>query len=93
MTMPRASLLGVIALACACATGACKRGTTDDLPPGAVPVASASSSATAPIPSFAQRPQNTVPPVSPGPQAAPMSFAPIAKRADPSVVTIATIGE
>ena len=64
-----------------------------EIPPGAVPVASD----TAPSPTFTQQSQGVVPPVSPGPplggQAAPLSFAPIARRADVSVVTINTIGE
>jgi serine protease Do len=62
------------------------------LPSGAVPVASASPAAPAPV---------TLAPVPPpdlkltpgGPLGAPMSFAPIAKHADPSVVTINTVVE
>jgi serine protease Do len=82
------------ALATALATSACKRVAPDDeLPVGAVPVpSSVSSAAAAPPPAYTQS-SPTIPPVSPGPVAAPMSFAPIAKRADPSVVTISTIGE
>ena len=63
-----------------------------EIPPGATAV-----TGDPPSPTFTQQPQNVVPPVSPGPplggQAAPLSFAPIARRADVSVVTINTIGE
>jgi serine protease Do len=78
----------------------CKRlpfggaGESEELPPGAVQVPSA---APTPAPSAAPRPVaeplTLTPPVSPSGQSAPMSFAPIAKRVDASVVTIMTTGE
>jgi serine protease Do len=75
----------------------CKRlpfggaGESEELPAGAVPVPSA-----APAPSVAPpaaAPLTVTPPVSPSGQTAPMSFAPIAKRVDASVVTVMTTGE
>jgi serine protease Do len=93
----------VLALVAAAMTAplGCKRFTSaggegDELPPGAVAVPSASSSSVAsasPLPSAFAQASPTIPPVSPSGQAAPMSFAPIAKRVDASVVTIVTTGE
>ena len=72
----------------------CKRlaGGGEEIPPGAVPVAPSAAQAPAPV---------QAPPAASvagsglgferGPQSAPMSFAPIAHRADPSVVTISTL--
>ncbi len=56
------------------------------LPPGAVAVTSA-----APLP--AAPPTNPSPTPSPDVKMGPLSFAPVAKRADASVVTIYTVGE
>jgi serine protease Do len=67
--------------------GACQRSKTeesrpDGLPPGATPVDSAAL------------PETSPPPVpSPDVKMGPLSFAPVAKAADPSVVTIYTVGE
>lgn len=68
--------------------GACKKPDPNALPPGAVPVTSAlapqsSGSSSAPA----------APVAPPELKMAPLSFAPIAKRADVSVVTINTVGE
>ena len=78
----------------------CKRlpfsgaGESEELPAGAVQVPSATP---APAPTLATppvaEPLTVTPPVSPSGQSAPMSFAPIAKRVDASVVTIMTTGE
>ena len=81
----------VLGMAVALAQAGCKRlpwssaGGSDDLPAGAVPLPSAT-----PAPPVATAPAPVVvsPPVSPSGQSAPMSFAPIAKRVDASVVTI-----
>lgn len=68
--------------------GACDRAkgekAKDDLPPGAVPVAS-----TAPL----APPISSNAPQSPDVKYGPLSFAPVAKRADASVVTIYTLGD
>lgn len=68
--------------------GACKKPDPNaaPLPPGAVPVTSALAPASPP----------SAPPAPASPpelKMAPLSFAPIAKRADVSVVTIYTVGE
>jgi serine protease Do len=94
LAVPLAVLSSVLSSACKNPRGGPggAAGASSELPPGAVPVASSS-----PPPAFSQKPEGVVPPVSPGPvlagQAAPLSFAPIARRADASVVTINTIGE
>lgn len=56
----------------------------DPLPPNAVPVATSAAAAATPAPT-----SHAAPEVKTG----PLSFAPVAKRADPSVVTIYTLGE
>jgi serine protease Do len=59
-----------------------------EIPSGAVPVTSGALAGTSAVTTAAP------PPLALGAgQAAPLSFAPIAKRADPSVVTINTVGE
>jgi serine protease Do len=73
-------------IGCKRLSGGDAAGSGEDMPPGAVPVAPATSAA--PIPTVAQAPVTEVPLRA---QAAPMSFAPIAHRADPSVVTVSTI--
>jgi serine protease Do len=84
----------VLALRFACvAIGAvsCGRGASsgaDSLPSGAVPVSSLGGES--PVLNSAGA---LPPPPLPGGQAAPLSFAPIARHADPSVVTINTFGE
>ncbi len=83
--------LSLGALALVLAIAGCKRaapsaGTEPEpLPPGAVPVGSETPPPTAL--------GTTAPPPLPPMQGAPPSFAPIAKHADPSVVTITTFGE
>ena len=75
------------AILLALSSGGCKHKTPSDperLPPGATPV----SSATPPVPAAVQE---TAP--APDVKMGPLSFAPIAKAADPSVVTIYTVGE
>jgi serine protease Do len=86
--MPRARILGILGCLLAAACGyRLHAGDGDDagpaIPPGATPVAS-----------------DTLPPVVAPPPAGsvsvrlePVSFAPIAQAADPSVVTITTVGE
>jgi serine protease Do len=86
-----AVILPALVLSTACA--GCKRGgggaTTEEIPPGAVPVApGAASGAPSPEP-----PSASPAPASAAALSAPLSFAPIARKADPSVVTITTIGE
>ena len=79
----RTALLLLVPLAGA---AACKaKANPDELPPGAIPVASASPLPTPP----AAQPPAAAPDVKVG----PLSFAPVAKSADPSVVTIYTIGD
>jgi serine protease Do len=80
------ALMGALALA----TSGCKRLTStlsgeEELPPGAVPAASAP-----PVATYAPAP---VAPMASEVTAGPLSFAPIAKRADPSVVTVLMTGE
>jgi serine protease Do len=83
--MPRALALGVcvIALACDCRSRGADADFGTVLPPGAIPVVSAAPVVEPPASS-----------VAPGPllvRAEPVSFAPIARAADPSVVTITTV--
>src|SRR6478736_4509246 len=94
MQLPRTRALAWALVAAVAAAGpACSKGkggsggetpstSPSDLPSGAVPVASAP-------------PTTTATPAAPLVMAgnAPVSFAPIAKKADPSVVTINTIVE
>ncbi len=84
------AILAAVALASAVATPACKKPSNpDELPPGAVPVApSATSDVRA-----AEVPKGSAPSGPDAVKMAPLSFAPIAKRADASVVTIYTVGE
>jgi serine protease Do len=79
-----AALLAVIV---GCGKGAGSAG--ESLPPGAVPVTGATGGEATVLNSAGALPP---PPVAPA-QGAPVSFAPIAKHADPSVVTINTLGE
>ncbi len=77
--------IGLVVTAGALALGCGKKeSSSDSLPAGAVPVPPASA---APIeaPKPAKGPELTA--------SGPLSFAPIAKRADPGVVTIATVAE
>lgn len=75
--------------------GGCGRSKADNdpsrpLPPGAVPVASASAAVSSATPVLT----NGTPAPSLGEvKTGPLSFAPVAKSADPSVVTIYTMGE
>ncbi len=86
------ALAGVLVLAPA--VGGCKRiaggdGTAAaDLPSGAVPVPAVAPAEPKPM---AQVPPPVAPQLAPGISVAPLSFAPIAHRADPSVVTVSTI--
>ncbi len=70
--------------------GACnkpKAETTPELPPNAVPVTTASAG----LPATTTTTTSASP--SPDVKTGPLSFAPVAKKADPSVVTIYTVGE
>lgn len=80
----------LIAPAILAAAPACKKPSNpDELPPGAVPLApSATSNVRA-----ADVPAESAPSGPDAVKMAPLSFAPIAKRADASVVTIYTVGE
>ncbi len=87
--MPRARILGVLACVLAAACDFHLHGTdTGDggvaIPPSATPVASDE----APAPTFAPAPAGSV-----SVRLEPVSFAPIAQAADPSVVTVTTVGE
>jgi serine protease Do len=62
------------------------------LPPGAVPVV-APAPAVAPTPPLTNASTPTVGGLTPEVKSGPLSFAPVAKSADPSVVTIYTLGE
>jgi serine protease Do len=82
----------VLILAVPLLVGACKtkaQSAPDGLPPGAVPVASAATAAPAAAPHAAGSPTPSATEL----KMAPLSFAPIAKRADASVVTIYTVSE
>ena len=77
--------------ACAIGALACDRiKAGDELPTGAVAVPSTPSTTLPAAPSI--RPTDLTPPLVQN-QAAPLSFAPIARKADPGVVTINTVGE
>jgi serine protease Do len=84
---PKASaLLVLVPLIGLPGCGRLKAEKDDHLPPNAVPVA---TSAAAP----ATRPQAPAPDAALEVKTGPLSFAPVAKRADPSVVTIYTLAE
>ncbi len=87
MRLVVASLLVLVAAGCSRPRRLSELGSDDNaLPPGATPV-----------PSGMGTEAPTIPPAAPAPpgaadlHAAPVSFAPIAHRADPSVVTITTV--
>jgi len=88
----KAPFVLAVALALPLAAGACKTkgegGGSSALPPGAVPVASTALPPPV-LPTPAATPQTTPADL----KIAPLSFAPIAKKADASVVTIYTVGE
>ncbi|OJY30294.1 MAG: hypothetical protein BGO98_26530 [Myxococcales bacterium 68-20] len=90
---PKAILLSVIVpvLVTGCGRSKAAKDEGPPLPPGAVPVAASTTptlnGASAPLPSAAEA--RGAPDVKVG----PLSFAPVAKSADPSVVTIYTLGE
>jgi len=64
------------------------------LPPGAVPVSTAAASAATPTtPTLTNGTPAPLPGAQPEVKTGPLSFAPVAKSADPSVVTIYTMGE
>jgi serine protease Do len=63
----------------------------DDLPPGAVPVAVGVASGQ-PIPTLNNATPAPLPAAPPDVKTGPLSFAPVAKSADPSVVTITALG-
>jgi serine protease Do len=65
---------------------------TPQLPPGAVPVA-ASAASVSTAPTLTNGTVAPLPGASPEVKVGPLSFAPVAKSADPSVVTIYTMGE
>jgi serine protease Do len=84
---PRASaVLVLVPLLGATGCGRSKAQKEDHLPPNAVPVASSAAAAATPTPTPTPAPQPEV-------KTGPLSFAPVAKSADPSVVTIYTMGE
>ncbi len=98
--LPALPVLALTAFGTAGCNKARAKQDTDALPatsgPGATALGSASSAATGPqiagLPSgMAARPAADA--VLVGGREAPLSFAPIAKKADPSVVTITTVGE
>ena len=80
-----ASAIGWVACGLVCCAGCSRPAPTSDLPPGATPVASLEP----PRPPL----QPSLPPPAVSVRAEPVSFAPIAHGADPSVVTIDTVGE
>jgi serine protease Do len=82
-------LLAVALFALPACKGKGGTGGASPLPSGATPVASANGAAT----TIAPVPPPEIKLTAGGPLGAPMSFAPIAKHADPSVVTINTIVE
>ncbi len=84
--------LAVFPLISACGKGKGSGG-PGGLPSGAVPVASANPPPGTPLTSPPPSPVPEVKLAAGGPVGAPMSFAPIAKHADPSVVTINTVVE
>src|SRR5579883_802506 len=95
--MRSAVVLSFACLAAAAAVGCGQRagltggGAADggvDIPPGATPVTSA-----APLPPPTTTPTAAAPATSALVRSQPVSFAPIAQAADPSVVTIRTEGE
>ncbi|AKU98069.1 HtrA protease/chaperone protein [Labilithrix luteola] len=83
------TLVAVAALASGCKPK--EQARSDGLPPGAIPVPSASAVAEPTRPPTSTLPQKA--PAAEDIKMAPLSFAPIAKRADGSVVTIYTVGE
>ncbi len=105
MIKPNAIVVSLLvsALVFPLATGcADKKKESGELPPGAVPVASGaivpvSAPGNAGIPAGTATLTNgtpaPLPAVAPDIKTGPLSFAPVAKSADPSVVTIYTLGE
>jgi serine protease Do len=80
-----AFLLSFLALGCSKPKSAPK---SDDLPPGAVPVVASGQ----PVPTLNNATPPPLPAAPPDVKTGPLSFAPVAKSADPSVVTIYALG-
>ncbi len=88
---PNAILLSVLSvlvpvLVTGCGRAKAAKETDPVLPPGAVPVATTTAT-------LANATPAPLPAASPEVKTGPLSFAPVAKSADPSVVTIYTLGE
>ena len=88
------AVASVLALGAA-GVGACAKpkAQKDSLPAGAVPVSSVETTQSAPLPIAASSIGVGTDSLGISGHEAPRSFAPIAKRADPSVVTITTVAE
>ena len=94
--MPTTSILLVACASCVCVFAGCGRGSpASDVEKGSAPIPAGATTATVPLapvtPPLAV--PSTTPGVAPGMSFQPVSFAPIARLADPSVVLIATVGE
>jgi serine protease Do len=85
---PKASAGLVLALVGVSGCGRLKADKDDRLPPAAVPVATSAAAVATP-----QQAPAPMPHAAPEVKTGPLSFAPVAKSADPSVVTIYTLGE
>ena len=88
--MKRALFVSIVILPALAACGRSKAGVEKELPPDAVPVLASAATSTPTL-------SNATPPPLPAApvdvKTGPLSFAPVAKSADPSVVTIYTLGE
>ena len=88
--MKRALFVSIVILPALAACGRSKAGVEKELPPDAVPVLASAATSTPTL-------SNATPPPLPAApvdvKTGPLSFAPGAKSADPSVVTIYTLGE
>jgi serine protease Do len=93
MKLQRSAFSLVFALPLLLGAGACK--TKSQAPTELLPAATAASLTSGPVPAAALGAPAAADPGADPPELkmAPLSFAPIAKRADPSVVTIYTTGE
>jgi serine protease Do len=81
-------LVPVLAFETGCGRSKAAKEADPVLPPGAVPVASAAST-----PTLTNGTPTPLPQAMPEVKTGPLSFAPVAKSADPSVVTIYTLSE
>ncbi len=81
-------------LSTGCGRNKAAKDTDPGLPPGAVPVTTAASGSPAgAAPTLTNATPAPLPGAIPEVKTGPLSFAPVAKSADPSVVTIYTLGE